>query len=198
MKRSLALSFAVVSVLLVGCGQKAPEVEPVVINKNTPVKVESTTSNGSTMGSLGDEIPADAIDGGSIDGGDIDGMQNVGVESRTYDDMGSSNGIEPIYFAFNQYTVSDRELDKVASDARIIESKGSNSVKVEGNCDEWGTDEYNFALGLKRAKSVKEALKASGVKANISVVSYGEAKPVCTEHNDACWQKNRRADIKAY
>ena len=186
MKKNLILSLAVLSVVMVGCGQKAPEVEPVVINKNTPVSVEG---NGETLGS---EIPADAIDGGSIDG-----MQNVGVESTTFDD-GTANGIEPIYFAFNQYTVSDRELDKVASDARVIQSKGSNSVKVEGNCDEWGTDEYNFALGLKRAKSVKEALKASGVKSNISVVSYGEAKPVCNEHNDACWQKNRRADIKAY
>ncbi len=190
MKKGLVLSLAVLSVVLVGCGQKAPEVEPVVINKNTPVSVESTT------GSIGSEIPADAIDGGSIDG-----MQNVGVESTTFDDgasSGGANGIEPIYFAFNQYTVSDRELDKVASSARTIQSKGSSSVKVEGNCDEWGTDEYNFALGLKRAKSVKEALKASGVTSSISVVSYGEAKPVCSEHNDACWQKNRRVNIKAY
>ncbi len=189
MKKSLVLSLAVLSVVFVGCGQKAPEVEPVVINKNTPVSVESSTQ------SIGNEIPADAIDGGSIDG-----MQNVGVEATTFDDgtNGGSNGIEPIHFAFNQYTVSDRELDKVASSARAIQSRGSSSVKVEGNCDEWGTDEYNFALGLKRAKSVKEALKASGVSASISVVSYGEAKPICSEHNDACWQKNRRVDIKAY
>ncbi len=186
MKKSLILSLAVLSVIFVGCGQKAPEVEPVVINKNTPVSVESSNS-----------IPADAIDGGSIDG-DINSMQSVGVESETFDDSSASNGIEPIYFAFNKYIVSDRELDKISSDARIIISKNPSSVKLEGNCDEWGTDEYNYALGLKRAKSVKEALKASGVKVPINVVSYGESKPVCTEHNDACWQRNRRVDIKVY
>ncbi len=190
MRKSILLSLVVSSIVLVGCGQKAPEVEPVVINKNTPVSVETQAKD------LNGGIPADAIDGGTIDG-DINGMQPVGVESDTMQE-GNANGIEPIYFAFNKYVVSDRELDKVASDARVIQSKGSSSVKAEGNCDEWGTDEYNYALGLKRAKSVKEALKASGVKSNISIVSYGESKPVCNEHNDACWQKNRRVDIKVY
>ena len=188
MKRSLVFSFLTVSFLFVGCGQKAPEVEPVVINKNTPVTVESSTSS---------SIPADAVDGGSLDS-DINSMQSVGVESSGFDDAGSGSGIEPIYFAFNKYVVSDRELDKIDEDARVINSKNPISIKLEGNCDEWGTDEYNYALGLKRAKSVKEALKASGVKVPMNVVSYGESKPVCTEHNDACWQKNRRVDIKVY
>ena len=206
MKKGIVLSFVVSSLLLVGCGQKAPEVEPVVINKSTPVQVEGTgvsgmNTNGESMGdsSFGDSIPADAIDGGSIDSG-IDNMQSVDVKSinNTFDDIGSSNGIEPIYFAFNKYIVSDRELDKVASDARKIQSRGASSVKVEGNCDEWGTDEYNYALGLKRAKSVKEALKASGVRSSLSIVSFGESKPICSQHSDACWQKNRRVDIKTY
>ncbi|MFA6756952.1 MAG: OmpA family protein, partial [Sulfurospirillaceae bacterium] len=71
------------------------------------------------------------------------------------------------------------------------------SIKVEGNCDEWGTDEYNYALGLKRAKSVKDALIAEGVPSDrIMVVSYGESNPVCSESNKDCWAKNRRAEFK--
>jgi len=184
MKKTLLFSAVVLGVLFSGCGQKAPEVEPVVINKNTPVQPVDQNA-----------IPADAIDGGSIDG-DVGNLQSVGVVS---DDMSvnTSQGIEPVYFAFDKYIISDKELDKVANDARIIQSRGASKVRVEGNCDEWGTDEYNYALGLKRAKSGKEALIASGVDRGIvSIVSYGEGKPVCTEHNDACWQKNRRDDFK--
>jgi len=187
MKKSLLFSVALISAIFSGCGQKAPEVEPVVV-KNTSVKPVETVEDPNA-------IPADAIDGGSIDG-DIGRLQSVGVES---DDMatGDSNGIEPVYFAFDKFVISDRELDKVSNNARIINSRGANKIRVEGNCDEWGTDEYNYALGLKRAKSAKEALAVSGVeRSKISIVSYGESKPVCTEHNDACWQKNRRADFR--
>jgi len=189
MKKSLVFSIAVLGVLFSGCGQKAPEVEPVVVNKNTPVKVEETTTTTEV-----ETIPPDAIDGGSIDD-DVGRLQSVGVES---DDMAtaSTNTLEPVYFAFDKFIISDMELDKVTNNARIINSKGAIKVRVEGNCDEWGTDEYNYALGLKRAKSGKEALIANGVKAQISIVSYGEGKPVCVEHNDACWQRNRRDDFK--
>jgi len=165
-----------------GCGQKAPEVEPVVISKNTPIQQVDPNA-----------IPADAIDGGSIDG-DVGNLQSVGVES---DGMSvRSSGIEPVYFGFDKFIITDQELDKVSNNANIIQSRGATKVRVEGNCDEWGTDEYNYALGLKRAKSAKEALAASGIdRSSISIVSYGEGKPVCTDHSDACWQKNRRADF---
>ena len=70
-------------------------------------------------------------------------------------------------------------------------------IKVEGNCDEWGTDEYNYALGLKRAKSAKDALVRNGVSADrIAVVSFGESNPVCTDKTKACDAQNRRADFK--
>jgi len=184
MKKSIIFSIALLSVVFSGCGQKAPEVEPVVV-QNTPTQVVQDPN----------AIPADAVDGGAIDG-DIGRLQSVGVESDTMA-VSNANGIESVYFAFDKFVISDRELDKVSNNARIINSRGAQKVRIEGNCDEWGTDEYNYALGLKRAKSAKEALAVSGVnRSKISIVSYGEGKPVCTEHNDACWQKNRRADFK--
>jgi len=71
------------------------------------------------------------------------------------------------------------------------------SIKVEGNCDEFGSDEYNFALGLKRANAVKAALVNGGVNADtISMTSLGESNPICLEKTQECWAKNRRVDFK--
>ena len=70
-------------------------------------------------------------------------------------------------------------------------------IKLEGNCDEWGSDEYNYALGLRRANAVKAAMTAQGVSADrITMVSYGESNPVCTDKTKECWAHNRRVDFK--
>ena len=83
---------------------------------------------------------------------------------------------------------------------KIDETQQSYSdlkIKLEGNCDEWGSDEYNYALGLKRAKATKDALVADGVDAKkIVMVSFGESNPVCTQRNTACWKMNRRVDYR--
>jgi len=69
---------------------------------------------------------------------------------------------------------------------------------VEGNCDERGSAEYNLALGERRAAAAKEFLTQIGVPAErLSTISYGQEKPVCTDHNEDCWQKNRRAHLTA-
>ena len=70
-------------------------------------------------------------------------------------------------------------------------------IKLEGNCDEWGTDEYNYALGLKRAKSAKDALIADGIDENkIMLISFGESNPLCNDKNSKCWKMNRRVDYR--
>ena len=67
---------------------------------------------------------------------------------------------------------------------------------IEGHCDERGTNEYNLGLGDRRARATMNYLVSQGVQAGrISTVSYGEERPVCTEHNESCWQKNRRAQF---
>ncbi len=106
-----------------------------------------------------------------------------------------------IHFAFDKYNITD-DMRTIATENankinNISQSYSSLKVKLEGNCDEWGTDEYNYALGLKRAKSVKDALVADGINADrIMMVSYGESNPVCTEKNVKCWKKNRRVDYR--
>ncbi|MGA2600124.1 MAG: OmpA family protein [Bryobacteraceae bacterium] len=75
-------------------------------------------------------------------------------------------------------------------------SKDSGSATVEGFCDERGSDEYNIALGDARAKQAKDYLVGLGVPAaQLKTVSFGKEKPVCTDHDESCWQKNRRAHI---
>jgi peptidoglycan-associated lipoprotein len=72
-------------------------------------------------------------------------------------------------------------------------NKGAN-ITIEGHCDERGTNEYNLALGEKRAKSAMDYLVSLGVSSSrMGMITYGEENPVCVQKNEACWQKNRRA-----
>lgn len=106
--------------------------------------------------------------------------------------------LNKVYFDFDKFNIRPDMQNVVSTNANIFNTEVSGvSITIEGNCDEWGTDEYNQALGLKRAKAVKEALIAKGVNADrIAVKSYGETNPVCTEKTKACDAQNRRAEFK--
>ena len=102
----------------------------------------------------------------------------------------------PIYF---DYDKSDIRTDAAATLDRKIPWLTANPgmrIRIEGNADERGSDEYNLALGQRRAASAKRYLVEHGVDAaRFDLVSYGEEKPVCTEHDESCWQRNRRDDF---
>jgi peptidoglycan-associated lipoprotein len=104
--------------------------------------------------------------------------------------------LETVYFDFDKYELKDESKEKLSKNAKeIIENK--YSVTIEGHCDERGTNQYNLSLGQKRANVVKDYYIKLGVPANkIATISYGEEKPVCFEHNEECWAKNRRAETK--
>ena len=123
-----------------------------------------------------------------------------GAASGGSDTFGASiaDGIGKIYFDFDRYDIKPAMQDVVSSGANILKNQAQNAqITIEGNCDEWGTDEYNQALGLRRANSVKRALVTLGLDANqIAVKSYGETNPVCSERTKECDALNRRAEIK--
>ncbi len=102
--------------------------------------------------------------------------------------------LDTIYFDFDKYNIKSEFKDTVKKNADYFKANKANNVLITGNCDERGTNEYNMALGQRRADAAAKALKAAGVEGKrIKTVSYGEEKPVCTEHNEACWAKNRNA-----
>jgi peptidoglycan-associated lipoprotein len=104
-----------------------------------------------------------------------------------------TDNLKDIYFDFDKYDI--RAGDAKILDANAAWLKTNNDlVLIEGHCDERGTNEYNLALGERRAKATMNYLVGQGVQANrITIISYGEERPVCNEHNEACWAKNRRS-----
>ncbi len=101
--------------------------------------------------------------------------------------------ITDVFFDFDRYAIRDDAAKALENDAKIFKGN-SMKITVEGHADERGTDEYNIALGAKRAAAVKKYLTDMGVEASrITTISYGSERPFCKEHNETCWQENRRA-----
>lgn len=100
-----------------------------------------------------------------------------------------------VYFEFDKFTVDKNSMGLIRKYAKLI-IDNNYSVKLEGNADERGSDEYNYALALKRAASVKDILVGYGVNVkNINLISYGESKPRCIEQTQKCYRENRRVDF---
>ncbi len=101
--------------------------------------------------------------------------------------------LEDIHFDFDKSDIKEKDREILKGLADWLSKNKSAKIQVEGHCDERGTNEYNLALGERRAHSAKQYLVTLGVaKDRISTISYGEEKPLCTEANEDCWAKNRR------
>ena len=112
------------------------------------------------------------------------------------------NRLLDAYFDYNKSDLrSDAQtaLNNDSSELRsLLQEFPNTKFVIEGNCDERGSAEYNLALGDRRAKAAEEFLVQIGVPAaRLSTISYGQERPVCTDHNENCWQKNRRAHLSA-
>jgi peptidoglycan-associated lipoprotein len=102
--------------------------------------------------------------------------------------------VKDIFFDFDKYNIRADQEEVMRADAQFLAQHPAIKITIEGHCDERGSIEYNLALGDHRANSVREALVAAGVGADrIHTISYGKERPVCTEQNEGCWQRNRRA-----
>ena len=104
--------------------------------------------------------------------------------------------LEAIYFDFDKYVVKPDYRDTLKRNAEWLQANKDYNIRIEGNCDERGTNEYNMSLGQRRADAAAKDLMDLGIgKDRIRAVSYGEEKPACTEHSAACWTQNRRSDF---
>jgi peptidoglycan-associated lipoprotein len=107
-----------------------------------------------------------------------------------------SCSLDPIYFDFDEFAIRADARSTLNNDNDCIKKKGQ-AIVVQGNCDERGSDEYNLALGQRRADAAKKFLLNLGVgKGQLSTTSFGEEKPVCSDHSEDCWSKNRRDDFQ--
>jgi peptidoglycan-associated lipoprotein len=105
--------------------------------------------------------------------------------------------LEMIHFDFDKYNIRSDAQSSLQNHAKWLQSNSNVNIVVEGNCDEWGTEEYNMALGERRAMAAKNYLSNLGVSPDrISTISYGESRPLDTAHNEAAWAKNRRDEFK--
>jgi peptidoglycan-associated lipoprotein len=108
----------------------------------------------------------------------------------------TSAGLKPIYFDSGKSLIRKDARVAMKANAEWLKANPKVAIIIAGNCDERGTKDFNKALGKRRSASAKNYLVGLGISANrIFAISYGDEKPVCNEHSEACWQKNSRADF---
>ncbi|MEA1918164.1 MAG: OmpA family protein [Campylobacterota bacterium] len=171
--KNIAISSALAALLLLsGCSSKSV----------------SSTSDADLDNSGSTEVIEEVVvidDSGAVD-------INENSMSALEDKLGS------VYFDFDKFNVKSDMQPVVEGNSNIVNDSASEfMIKLEGNCDEWGSDEYNYALGLKRTKATKDDMIANGVSSDrISMMSYGKSNPVCSANTKDCWSQNRRVDFK--
>ena len=128
------------------------------------------------------------------------GSTTTPTQSSRIDPLKDPNNVlskRSVYFDYDSNAVKDEYKNLIQAHARFLADNKSRHVRIEGNCDERGSREYNLALGQRRAEAVKRTMTVLGAPdAAIETVSFGEEKPVAQGHDEQSWAQNRRADIK--
>jgi peptidoglycan-associated lipoprotein len=200
MTKKLLIITTTVALLLSGCAQNASD--SLVPGQTNLTGTDSIGGNVNGMENgigNGSGSGTDALSGNTVSISE----NNYGNESANTNGIdasgnynSSSNGFKSIYFAFGKYVISSGMEARMRNNLKVA-TRGGARIKLEGNCDEFGTDEYNYALGLKRAKAVKDSLIAQGVASrDMVMVSFGESSPVCQTPSEACYKRNRRVDLR--
>jgi peptidoglycan-associated lipoprotein len=105
-------------------------------------------------------------------------------------------GLVDVFFGYDQYTLSDAGMEALNHDSEWLKEHPGAMMRVEGHCDERGTADYNIVLGDKRAKTARSYLVELGVSLKqVAIVSYGKARPFCTDSAESCYEQNRRGHV---
>ena len=114
--------------------------------------------------------------------------------SKSPTEFTETTALEDVYFEFDRATIVLAAIKTLDANARWMKTHPAHVILIEGHCDDRGTNDYNVALGERRARAAMNYLVAQGVAAaRLTIVSYGEERPACQEASEACWAKNRRA-----
>ncbi len=178
--------FASLSLFATGCAKKAVRTDEGAATGGAAAAVEqqappaTSASHGEAMG--GEEALA------SSGGGDS--SQQAFSEGRT------TGPLLPVYFDFDRSDIRADQKGRITGNADYLKEHSSASIRIEGNCDERGTNEYNMALGERRAMAAKKYLMNMGIdESRLQTVSYGEEKPFVNGHDETSWSQNRRDDF---
>ena len=194
----LILFFTASLVLLGGCGKKPV---PSYSSQSDTSTTDSADRAGSGQGTITEEttpgeesLDAGGQNGKALGGFSVSSDQNSEEYKKTYGR--SSSDMLPIYFDFDQATVRGDQISRLERNADYMKSNPSRNLVIEGNSDERGTNEYNLALGERRALNAKNYLIELGIEEyRIRTLSYGEERPLFTGQTDFDWSQNRRDDF---
>lgn len=166
--------------LLVACASQKPKEEP---KEEAPAQVvEATKADEPTTESVPETKATEPVAPVAVD---------------PLDDPSSILARRSTYYPFDVYVVQEDDKPLVQAHASYLSEHSNRKVRLEGNCDERGSNEYNLGLGQRRADGVKKMLLIGGAKeSQIDTVSYGEERPRETCHAERCWKENRRTDLK--
>ena len=132
--------------------------------------------------------------GNSNSSGGNSGSSEAGIQESRVRSFEVSTGLKDIHFKFDKYDLDSDSKRILQENAEFLKSNQDLHVEIQGHSDERGTNNYNIALGERRAQSTKKYLVSQGVdSSNVSVISYGEEKPFCFSSVETCWFQNRRA-----
>jgi len=105
-------------------------------------------------------------------------------------------GLQDVFFGYDQWTMSNAAMESLNHDAGYLKEHPGTVLKIEGHCDERGTTDYNMVLGDKRAKAARAYLIEAGVSPKqVAIVSFGKERPFCFDHEESCYQQNRRGHM---
>lgn len=171
---------------LTGCPKKKPATPPA----DLPVETEVVETPPPAPTAEVVETPPPVTEDETEDPLMSADMQIVNDELRR-------RGFSPdVYFEYDEISLSDETRERLARNAELLKAQTQFQVTIEGHADERGTNEYNLALGDRRANAVRDYLGSLGVDGGrLRIITYGEERPVCTDSSESCWSQNRRAHM---
>jgi len=164
-----------------------------------PANVKDDTAADDTAGQT--QQPTDSTQVGGLTDGGVAGGSALEGAAVSYDraainDANSVLAERVIYFDFDSDQISQEYMDLIAHHGKYPAANADMHLRLEGHADERGTREYNVALGNRRAQAVRRLILFQGANANqVSVISYGEEKPVALSHDEEAWRLNRRTEL---
>lgn len=176
--KGMVVALGIVAMMAAGCAKDE------VVKKDEPVVEQQTVKQAE---------PVKPVEAAKVEVAKVEPVQQEATAAKASEAV----ALENVYFDFDKSDLRQDARDALSKNAEaLLKQVADAKVQVAGHCDERGSDEYNLALGERRAKSVAKYLETLGVKADrISTISYGKEKPAVDGHDEAAWSKNRRAEF---